>query len=395
MIPSLELLSTVGFTSQADTARSIIGWLVPTADRVTTRAGNDKIVAQGDASGLVGITNFGLILTGRGNDRIKATGGTLATGLLNSGRIKTGQGEDLVRGLGNGDNRAGLWNGNGGEILTGAGKDRIQGLGSPASGTPGIVNVNGSVINTGSGIDILKGVSIATGIQNSDFSVINTGAGSDRIQGQGWSFGLQISRNARVLTGIGNDRILGTSDPRSSGESVGILLKDGAQIQTGNGRDQITGNSTGNGNPDDNAGILITSSSQIKTARGNDRITGIGTAGSSGVHNDALIDTGKGKDVVNALQGGFAGTGRTRLGQDNDRLLGFGTGFFEGGGGKNDKIFLGQGSYAVNRAAGTITSSGQTMNIRGFEIIGGSSRGSFALKSGTFNVTAAGLGSFI
>ncbi|MBE9154016.1 hypothetical protein [Cyanobium sp. LEGE 06113] len=106
-----------------------------------------------------------------------------------------------------------------------------------------------------------------------------------------------------------------------------------------------------------------------------------------------MIDSGKGKDRVNGLRGGSGGSGSTLMGKGKDTLTGFGTGNFDGGGGKKDKIELGTGTYSIDRAAGTIILGGDTMNIRRFERISGTRGRSFALRTGTLDVNGAGVAS--
>ena len=144
-------------------------------------------------------------------------------------------------------------------------------------------------------------------------------------------------------------------------------------------------------------GIDNDSGARIITGAGNDRITGQATGPGSdnhGIRNNGLIDTGKGNDRVNGLIGGFSGSGSTVMGKGKDTLTGFGTGNFDGGGGNKDKIELGTGTYSIDRAAGTITSGGDTMNIQRFERIGGTRGRSFALRTGTLDVNGAGVASF-
>ena len=132
------------------------------------------------------------------------------------------------------------------------------------------------------------------------------------------------------------------------------------------------------------AGVLV------DALAGDDTITGISTR-ELGISNDGKINTGKGDDLVNALEGGFGGIGNTYLGDNNDTLMGFGTGSFYGGSG-SDKVLFGEGTYTIRGLI--ITSDGVTMSVNEFENIGGAYGGLFAFKDGTLTVDSKGVGTF-
>ena len=90
---------------------------------------------------------------------------------------------------------------------------------------------------------------------------------------------------------------------------------------------------------------------------------------------------GIGNDTINALNGGFGGTGKYYLGLGNDTVRGFGTGTFYGQGGF-DQVFLPEplGNYTIVETGSifligknyTITSVAdptQTMTLIGFDQI--------------------------
>lgn len=226
--------------------------------------------------------------------------------------------------------------------------------------------IAGTIINGDSGILILDGI-------------LDTGNGNDTVSGNGGindignaGFGIN-NQDGTISTGNGNDVITGTGGNGGIG-GAGIL--NFGIITTGNGNDAIIG-----------SGLYgIINYGTIMTGNGNDTITANG-----GIFNDGgKIATGSGNDIVDARNGGFYGSGTTDLGNGNDTLIGFGTvigsGSFIGGRG-TDGILLGDGSYTINVGAGTITDSvATTMNIAGFEMIGGLTSGLFALKSGTLTV---------
>ena len=128
----------------------------------------------------------------------------------------------------------------------------------------------------------------------------------------------------------------------------------------------------------------------INTGEGDDTITGI-SARDEGIDNDVEINTGKGDDLVNALEGGFCGIGNTYHGDNNDTLMGFGTGSFYGSSG-SDKLLFGEGAYTIRGLI--ITSDGVTMSVNEFENIGGANGGLFAFKDGTLTVDSKGVGTF-
>ena len=123
---------------------------------------------------------------------------------------------------------------------------------------------------------------------------------------------------------------------------------------------------------------------------GNDKITGTSIY-ELGIDNDGTINTGKGSDVVDALEGRFGGNGDTYLGGGSDTIKGFGTGNFYGGNGI-DKMLFSRGTYIVSDSV--IVSDSMKMNVNEFENIGGANGGLFALKDGTFTVDSAGVGTF-
>ena len=107
-----------------------------------------------------------------------------------------------------------------------------------------------------------------------------------------------------------------------------------------------------------------------------------------GIFSAGTINFGGGKDVVDALLGGFGGGGVYNLGwtktdADVDMVNGFGAGTFNGGGGRNG-ITLPDGDYAIScthkpisltdLASGTLIRNGDqttVMTFNGFDGIGG------------------------
>jgi hypothetical protein len=376
---------------------------------INTGTGNDAIdvTAGGSYEGtplVNGIFNVGTIDTGEGSDTISATNintGFEGGSINNSGTIETGDGRDkIIGGIDTGRFNAsyGIINQNGAIIDTGESDDTIGGAGLTGISNSGTINTgtgkdtitadgvtgirNSGAINTGGGSDTIAatasfrigiGSQAFVGIDNS--ATINTGDGSDIITGDGTSInsatrgkGIGISNNigATINTGDGSDIITGngtspSSTPFTSG-SVGI--QNAGIIDTGIGSDTITAFSTGT----DSVGLNNKVGSIINTGDGRDTITGTGVL--SGILNDGIIDTGAGIDIVDALNGGFAGTGTIKLGDGADTLKGFGSGFFDGGRGK-DTLILSSGTYTVGGSGGqvTFTLGGITMNTTGFELL--------------------------
>ncbi|SBO42245.1 hypothetical protein [Cyanobium sp. NIES-981] len=194
---------------------------------------------------------------------------------------------------------------------------------------------------------------------------VNTQAGKDTVVGESVGEGSQVPQSLSL-------------------EAIGIQLMPGSRLDTGNGKDTVTGIAADCGIR--NLGTLV-------TGRAKDVITGEG--GLHGIFNDGVISTGRGRDVVNALKGGFSGQGLVDLGTSNDTLKGFGTGRFDGGAGRRDRVLLGEGTYWIDAAGGTISSAGVVMAVAGFEKIGGTRKGKlFDFETGILMVDDKGKASF-
>jgi hypothetical protein len=158
------------------------------------------------------------------------------------------------------------------------------------------------------------------------------------------------------------------------GKSVtgtGIDVNDGT-LDTGDGNDRIDGTGI--------AAINLVTGGAIRTGNGNDTING-------GIQNfGGTVETGAGNDTVDARDGGFSGTGTTNLGAGNDDLIGFGSGLFKGGGGK-DTLELTPGTYTVDRSGTTVSFKedgflGATMVTSEFEkLVAGDEQYDFASLS--------------
>jgi hypothetical protein len=244
---------------------------------------------------------------------------------------------------------------NRGSILTGAGADAIYGRAADA-GTGSISN--SGIINTGGGNDIVD----ANGIKNS--GTIYTGPGDDAVVG--WPFeGFQgIVNSRRIVMNVGNDRISG------GGLYNGIWNLSGALISTGDGDDIIEAQTEGSYNDDYDA-FSIRNLGAIDTGSGNDLIKGsiYESYASWSMENLGSITTGDGADTIDALWGGFFGTGLADLGSGSDTLKGFGAGIFKGGTGIDTMVFT-PGRYAIRRLGGGEFMIGGLMKVSGFEAFG-------------------------
>ncbi len=353
--------------------------------KIETGLGNDKIFAK---SLYTGLFNRGIVDTASDDDTIVGEGGSTYYDIVNGGLIDTGDGNDRIEGRL--DNRV--------IIRTGSGNDTIKTL--PFSTNPSLYNQTNATIDTGEGNDLITGLtSDSNWITNK--GTISTGSGDDTIDGMCFnspsSVGILNADGGKIDTGAGKDiiRINGILNPgdgsgkgiynqgiidtgdnedtiESSGSDTGI--NNEATIVTGNGNDTITGNTVSS------FGYGIYNTGSIDLGLGDDIITGRryspNNYGGVGIFNSGSINTGAGNDVVDALRGGFGGDGDIQLGAGNDIVKGFGTGYFDGGNGK-DYLVFGAGTYAVTRTAipdvYTVTSGTTSMSVKNFEFIASSS----------------------
>jgi hypothetical protein len=321
------------------------------------------------ASGTAEIVNSAVVDTLNGNDVITGNGqtlrqvlfyGSLTVGVYNGsgGAISTGEGLDAIVGYGG----VGIFNDLTATIGTGNGNDTVSGCGCDyGKYSKGILN--SGKIATASGSDTIIGNAYgesSVGISNS--GSISTEDGDDNVVGSGSAGGISNSgsgsKGGLIDTGNGNDNIRGESD-----RDWGIYNGYNATISTGNGEDSIVGVTTGG----DDAGILNFRQGSIDTGDGDDTIIGIGK---SGILNDGFISTGNGNDLINAIDGGFGGRGSIFLGADNDVLVGFGSGNFNGGNGI-DMLELATGKYTIEISGSNVnfSSNNVVMKTSGFELL--------------------------
>jgi hypothetical protein len=263
-------------------------------------------------------------------------------GVTNWGFLDTGGGEDVITGnqIGEGNdsinyNSLGLFNGNGSSIEgfmdTGDGNDTITGI---SNAFEGVGLRNDDTINTGNGNDIITGTGKLYGILNN--VTINTGNGADSLISNGMLSNNYF--NGGVFLGEGNDSIIANANSNLRNRAI----ENFHFIETGDGEDIIT--STG----------FIYNQGVIETGNGNDSIIvngsveGLGTR--YGIYNNGgSINTGDGNDSIIANEGFESGpdsSGAWFLGEGDDYIKGFGSGDFYGGNG-NDTLELTPGSYTV------------------------------------------------
>jgi hypothetical protein len=235
----------------------------------------------------------------------------------------------------------------------------------------------------------------AVGVKIGSGSTLDLGTGKDLIVtslvGAG-SVGIQ--NDGTLLTGDDIDKIV--ADAPKNG------LVNTGQIDTGNSGDKIVASSS-DGQPGSHAiwntgTITMGTNDQADkdvitgSSLGHDVLTPSYNPGNAAIYNSGTINMGGGKDVIDALVGGFAGGGtynlggldsRGRLDADDDAVLGFGSGTFNGGGGSNS-ITLPGGTYHItytsmplnegDLASGYVTregSEGVQMVFNSFASIGG------------------------
>jgi hypothetical protein len=258
-------------------------------------------------------------------------------------------------------------------------------------------------LNMGAGNDqlqITQGSALnAVGIKIGTGSTLDLGAGTNKVvitlTGAG---SVGVNNQSKFLAGSGGDTI--KADAVLNGFVNGSATNKTALFNTGAGGDVVAvSGETGHGLV--NYGTITMG---LNTEADKDSITGSSaghplipaapayTPTKFGIFNAGTINMGGGKDVIDALVGGFGGGGTYNLGfagdVDADAVLGFGAGTFNGGGGRNS-ITLPDGAYTINYASvnghkptsltdlasGTITRNGDlttVMTFNQFDGIGGS-----------------------
>ena len=400
----------IDFGSGKDFVLAITGGLA-NGGLLSTGFGTDLI--SGTATGSIrvdGVLNEGALITGGGGDQIigNALGLRDVDGIENSGggEIITGRGDDLIDGEASGtDGVGGINNDNSAVIRTGFGNDQIFGIADDLTGLAefgemsGILNRGNSLINAGVGEDLIQGVALVKAVTesgriagiNNDSSRIKLDSGADGLFGSAVAAGATsasgvFSLLGEIDAGRGKDFVGGVAEAQDGQTVSGVALVS-SKLQLGSGEDVIQGLATGGLI---NAGVFVDQNSVITAGSGADSLLGGGwsSGDNSAITNLGLIKMGRGNDLVDAFIGGFSGDGLTSLGAGDDQLVGFGTGFFDGGRGL-DTLQLGEGEYVFDSFAGTLVSGGITMNLTNIEQVGGVADTQFLLlQDGTYVVNA-------
>ena len=325
--------------SGADTLTlAVLGGI--TAVNFAVAAGNDQ--TTGDT---VSVRNFEHINAG------VATTALTITGSSGGNNITTGSGNDIIDGGGGGDN-----------ITAGAGNDTVSYYGSEnaisgGTGTNTLLLQAAATINLGNtdqttgdlttvtNFQNVDGTAIATGMNmtgSSGANVITGGSGADVIDGAGGA--------DTIDAGGGNDSVYyrtgATAISGGAGTNTLILLNN-VTVNLANA-DQTSGDSANVTNFQNVDATFITTAESITGSSGANTIT-------SGSGNDT-IDGGGGVDVIDA-------------GQGNDTVSFYGTETSIAGNAGTDTLVLAAagGITAVNLASGSDQTTGDTVNVTGFE----------------------------
>ena len=214
-----------------------------------------------------------------------------------------------------------------------------------------------------------------------------------------------------LSTGDGNDLVsveYNGQPPNAFSSDVGLDVT--GFLSTGLGDDQVVSKVMGYVEATRLEGILLVGASQIDLGPGNDRITGYSNYrfGIS-VDQDALVSTGEGDDVFDAITGGIWLAGGVNLDGGNDSayldLRGSqytgdtaNTGRFDGGDGI-DTLYLPEGFYRIRANAVYLNSysvqhqdSGSPFYINRFEMIGNAQTGvATSIREGDIYVIDGGV----
>lgn len=322
-----------------------------------TNAGNDYGLGVPDPVALTGGSSAASANALRGDDRVRGTGNHGEQGIgsrLDNGLFTMDLGNDVFEGIGAA-----------GETVPHSG----VGSGAPQAAETLIVLGSGYAGISLSGQSILNTSTASGRTLLSDNDVI-VGRGGAGVNGGDGGDGIVVECGSMITTGDGADRITGFGGAGGAGGcggsgGDGIYVSKGSSILTGGGADTITGS----GGLD---AVLETAplGSELTISQGSK-----GSGWGAGIHNDGRIDTGAGRDVLDALQGGFTGCGDYYLGDGNDQVRGFGDGTFYGDAGFDSLLLPGTGDdYTITLIAGsqsdfTIQRGCETMTALSFERI--------------------------
>lgn len=364
-----------------------------------------------------GVFNAGSVKLSGENSRI--IGGGLLNGIWNLGELQTSNKSDIVAGISGGVGIA-----NGFDLNTALYTNMLPKTLKVLQATAAASEINtkegddliygGGLFNVNDFLSKLPNIPEFTSQFLADILLMNPNSKDASIG---------ILNFGKINTGLGNDVLFGAGDDITAPENMALLSAAGIGsigsgiinaktgiINLGEGDDLMVGETwaenppTGGESP--RAGIV--NYGLINTGDGNDHICGFsGTKApaNKGIFNDGTIITGFGNDFIDALTGGFSGTGLTDLGNDDDTLVGFGSGRFDGGSGTKDKLLLADGSYDFAGfgqlgnepdASGyfKLTKGSDTMLIKNFELIGSAADPINAIQfnlGGVYNVIGASI----
>jgi hypothetical protein len=262
--------------------------------------------------------------------------------------------------------------------------DRV--LGDPRTGgwiQNGFYDQTPVPISLRGGNDRLRAVATAdraTGLLA--FGLIDTGGGHDRLIGSGARTGVQIAETA-LRTGPGRDRLTGVGDDTAI--AVGILRtgSGGDWIQAFQGRTALR--------PQIGLSIAL---GQVNTGQGADRVRAWGRRAGL-TQGDGGLATAAGNDLVDVRHGGLTtdAFSPVRLGQGNDRFIGFATAGagraeLHGGVGR-DTLVLPRGTY---RILGSVIEAGDaSLRAISFERLAGLEGGVLPFAAGSLVVDGGGI----
>lgn len=410
-------------------------------------AGNDSLTGYGKLAGIL-FDNKTSVAMGDGSDKItgiddasqSSWGEGWGIAIRGGSTLDLGSGDDQMNGIGT---DAGISVFGGSRVLAGTGSDYITGTSSINAGILissssfdlgsglnrldgqgryyGVYVAFGSTLTGGSDSDTIKGS--GTGdlstlgwgsvqgirIQDSTLSLL---AGDDVLQCDGADAGLSVTGSGTVVgLGTGNDKIYASSKENSAitnyggskidlgsglnlvsaqGSLFGYFAKDSASLLAGADSDSLTFSASSQ----TGVGLQLENNCSISTGDGNDLIK---SSGFAGINSDATstINMGTGLDVLDCMQGGYAGSGNYRMGTGNDLIRGFGTGTFDGEG-DFDTLELGTGVYTVTNygtVGFSISNGSASMTVKNIEILRFASTGStFNLAAGTYSESQASPG---
>jgi hypothetical protein len=344
--------------------------------RITTGDNNDKIATSAD------FTNFGLVRTKRGKDKINVEG--VLTN-LGKGKIFTGDDDDSI--------------------------------------TAGSI-VNHAKIRMDEGVDTIKNTATtkySVGIQN--FGKIHTGEGDSEIMAIGKRAGLELRDGGKVIGGGDNDKIddyASAHFPFSAEHvySAGINVNGSgmnnprALLMTRAGDDKIATSGYYGLRDKTKSGV----GTLINMGAGEDSFTATGAISvfqniDNGLTDRATVMMGDGDDKVDVVTGKLAGI--IDLGHGDDIFMSNGDGGWCRGGAGIDKLLLDEGTYIINEVEIPVIEGepafenlftiyntelelgpSTVQTLSGMNVIGGLVEGESELQAGTYQVSR-GLGSYV